>query len=593
METLPKKSLRVTTKLILSFAIIMLCMIILGVGMIIGNSIITNQYSKALEYSNVITTNAKQIQFNAAMITADLGVISNPTLENVEKGEYIDEVNAYIEENQKLAEEYQSVEGIFDDKANELLGIFQSYNPITDAEIEDIFAYVEADDYDSAQEVYQQFIPDISNVNNSLQDLIDYNLESISALSVKTENFAARMQTIFIILTIISCGIALAVAIFISRLIARNLKKLNEFASELSQGTLGTRIKVQSGDEFGMLAAALNSATGILQNTIDSVLAASTTLNDTVEMVSSEIYNLNGYTQDAAAAAQELAAQIDSTAASSDTIDQTVSEVAEKIELLSGKAGDSGNMANSASADMSHTRDGIVSSRDEMMNLFENIKVDLEQSLHDAQSVNEIEALSTAILDIASQTNLLSLNAAIEAARAGEAGKGFAVVADEISKLATDSTSTVGKIQEVTGLVQKSVLSLIDASNRLLNFVTSTVQSDYNSMINAVERNTSTVHNLRDAADVLDEYSKMAFDSTNMIKESIHNVATTSQDGAKATEVVATKVSNITSSVSNINDNMNKVADANATLSKSVEIFVRQKAITDAKAAEAARAANF
>ena len=101
-----------------------------------------------------------------------------------------------------------------------------------------------------------------------------------------------------------------------------------------------------------------------------------------------------------------------------------------------------------------------------------NAKVDeiltaLNQAITDSQSVDQVNSLTDDIMNIASQTNLLSLNASIEAARAGAAGKGFAVVAGEIGSLAENSRQTAGNIQKINQVVVDAVHNLADNANDL------------------------------------------------------------------------------------------------------------------------------
>lgn len=107
----------------------------------------------------------------------------------------------------------------------------------------------------------------------------------------------------------------------------------------------------------------------------------------------------------------------------------------------------------------------------------------LSKAIEDTKSVDEINKLLEAILDITDQTNLLALNAAIEAARAGEAGKGFAVVAEEVRKLAEESSNTAGQIQKITETVVSSVKELANNSQQLLDFMNVNIVKDYDDFV--------------------------------------------------------------------------------------------------------------
>ena len=118
----------------------------------------------------------------------------------------------------------------------------------------------------------------------------------------------------------------------------------------------------------------------------------------------------------------------------------------------------------------------------EAVQIYQDTKAELEQTIADSQRVKEIDSLTEEILAISSQTNLLALNASIEAARAGEVGKGFAVVADEIRMLADNSRQAVDKIRKVTEGVVENVSSLSESSEKILRFMNEKVMEDYQGM---------------------------------------------------------------------------------------------------------------
>ena len=123
-------------------------------------------------------------------------------------------------------------------------------------------------------------------------------------------------------------------------------------------------------------------------------------------------------------------------------------------------------------------KSNITESKDKAIQIYENVKSDLETAIAKSKEVDEINNLTESILSIASQTNLLALNAAIEAARAGEAGKGFAVVAEEIRTLAEESSVTANNIKSIAQNVNTSIESLITSSRQILDFIDNKIIMD-------------------------------------------------------------------------------------------------------------------
>ena len=145
-----------------------------------------------------------------------------------------------------------------------------------------------------------------------------------------------------------------------------------------------------------------------------------------------------------------------------------------------------------------------------------SLEKDLRTSVESSKSVNVIKTLTEDILSIASQTNLLALNASIEAARAGEAGKGFAVVADEIRQLADNSRNTANSIQEISEEVVSSVEQLAVSSDKLLEYVTSNVQADYDKFV------TASAQYLEDADTLENMMADFENKTSNLLESSAH-----------------------------------------------------------------------
>lgn len=201
---------------------------------------------------------------------------------------------------------------------------------------------------------------------------------------------------------------------------------------------------------FNVTSKAENSYVG----SFETLLTGMEKLNGQLDSTLRQIREASGHvmvgSEQLASSAQELADGATSQAGAIEELTATIENVTSISEESADNAVTAATSAKAAAEDAEKSREEI----NELINAMERI----------TETSKEIENIIAAIEDIASQTNLLSLNASIEAARAGEAGRGFAVVADQIGKLAADSAHSAVTTRE---LISKS-LTEVETGNRIV-----------------------------------------------------------------------------------------------------------------------------
>ena len=184
----------------------------------------------------------------------------------------------------------------------------------------------------------------------------------------------------------------------------------------------------------------------------------------------------------------------------------------------------------------------------------ENMTKSLDEKINNARDVENIGKLTQTILDIASQTNLLSLNASIEAARAGEAGRGFAVVAGEISNLAENSSNTAKEIQEISESVIGNVRALSDEASNMVEFVKTKTIGGYQKLKETGEQYQKDAVSITEMLAHLEERS-------NNIKASMNQVMVAIESVSKAVEESANGITSVATSASEMNESMHSNTD--------------------------------
>ena len=315
----------------------------------------------------------------------------------------------------------------------------------------------------------------------------------------------ANVCTVIIFIVIVAAGLAIAVVTtLIGRIITNSItepvEQIDAAVASLRKGELSNveMLTYESEDEFGDTIRNLKEAMGILADYVSEISVEvkaiaqgdltrngddiTDFLGDFSELKTSLVYILKRFNS-TLTEIRNLAEQVSSNASEVENASKSLADGATEqagvieelnatIDTVVDLAADTAKETQSASARVKASADKANEEKEKMNDL-------LMEMEHITEISKEIGNIITDIEDIASQTNLLSLNASIEAARAGEAGKGFAVVADQIGKLAADSAKSAVNTRD---LIDKTLVEIENG-----NTITRTTADAFNQIIADME----------------------------------------------------------------------------------------------------------
>lgn len=414
-----------------------------------------------------------------------------------------------------------------------------------------------------------QWVVGTGNYVDELEDLALDNNMAIKNIFLSTKTLS--------ILSIVTAILLLSlISLLIVTDIAKSLHAATQQMNCMAEGNYAKDFMtkfLERKDDFGYLARCIKDMKAAMIKLICQVQTESETINLAAASVNECVAKLNDDIASVSAATQELSAGMEETSATTAMADESAAEIHAAVQHITSRSQDGAQNAAEIKERAEQTNKKIKSAQEKAVQLKNEIQQDLEKALENAKVIDQIYDLSSVIMNVVSQTNLLSLNASIEAARAGEAGKGFAVVAGEIGTLAEQSRQTVIKIQEVTQDVTQAVDNLSSNARTLLDFVVQDVTADYDDFLTIGEqynRDSATVDGL------MSEFSIIAQElSTNMegIKNSMSDISKAAEEGAKGTTEIAQRASVIVAESSEVLQQVTKTKQSSDTLRAEIGKF--------------------
>lgn len=355
------------------------------------------------------------------------------------------------------------------------------------------------------------------------------------------------LKNINLAFVVAGCLIAIVILIIITRSISRAINTMNRYISKAAKGDLTIQFDMKRKDEFRALSGGISDMINHMRTLIGEVQEVGGTVSGSAKSLTSTSSDL-----------------LDATKGISRTIDEIGQGIVQQVEDTELCLTQMNNLSDQITQVYNNTNeieqiaDDTRTVATEGAQIIDELNLKAKATSEITQDVirkiqefevqsRKIEGFVNLINDIASQTNLLSLNASIEAARAGEAGRGFAVVAEEIRKLADQSMSAANQIQNTVKDIDAKNIETVNTAEKAESIVASQTEA-LEKTISVFDNISSHVNDLANNLNDILKRLKAIETAKDDTLSAIQNISAVSQQTAASSEEVnATAINQIDS----------------------------------------------
>lgn len=371
----------------------------------------------------------------------------------------------------------------------------------------------------------------------------------------------SSVSRIIIIIAVVFILAACIIAIFISNGIISAIKSTQDVVDKLSDGDLTVKVDkkvISRKDEIGVIGRDIQDFIKRMREIISNIQASADSVNTSGEELESMAGQSSASADEISSAVDDISRGSVSQAEDVETAAERISEMGSLIEEIVGNI----KSLNETSLEMQKAGEDserIIKELSESNDMTVEAIIEVQKNVQATdESVKKISEALNLIVNIASQTNLLSLNASIEAARAGEAGRGFAVVATEIQNLSEESNKSANTIGEIINVLAQDSENSIRVMENVMVRLKET-QEKLNETKNRFADVSQGIMTSRGGTDIINGQALDCDTARNHVVDVVSSLSAISEENAASTQQT-------TASMQELNATINLLAQSAASL---------------------------